>query len=178
VPLTYPRGYKSSLPCHTCFGLILNDIPVCVVRGDGMGCSFGWDRKKTEAPCHSRRDTIKIPLFCPKVLRVEHRLYLPHTPSHPHEIGIWESLGLFLYFSYLFIYFLAFRVVERKKIFGMELYWQGRTPPPPHPLKISGSTPDWGLTSPNISICIEYWHLFDPKYQSESFIVFSISFHF
>ena len=37
-----------------------------------MGRSFGWDRKKTEVPCHSRCGTIKIPP-CSKSLSTEHR---------------------------------------------------------------------------------------------------------
>jgi hypothetical protein len=43
-------------------------IPLCVVRSDWMGRSFRWDRK-TEAPCHSRCDTINIPP-CSKALSI------------------------------------------------------------------------------------------------------------
>jgi hypothetical protein len=59
--------------------------PLCVVRGDWMSRSLGWNRK-TEVPCHSRYGTIKIPP-CSKALSAEHR---PKFRNH----GQWWHLPI------------------------------------------------------------------------------------
>ena len=80
-PMTFVQGgdlnhlYHATPALTQDLGLILIDFPMCVVRGDGMGRSFGWDRRNRD------------------------RLYLEPPPSH--EIGIWKFRVFFMLFELL-----------------------------------------------------------------------------
>jgi hypothetical protein len=87
----YPSSICQSDVCLLDFYIFNLHTPSCVVRGDWMGWSFGWDRK-TEVLFHNRFGTIKIPP-CSKALSAKNRpkFYSP-SPAMVTSPYKWNNL--------------------------------------------------------------------------------------